>query len=188
MALGVCAGILAGLGSCTLALRSCIRSGCWEVGNDTPSPSGRYIARVSLTGCPGLGGDSTSDLVTIRNVREPGSAGREVFISDENQPSVSWKDDGHLIITVHGVSQISKSELRYGDVHISYEVPFDYSLEHLRAMEDQYEQRMRAAYGNRRSTVTGDQEQDNPWLQKLFATMRERNKQFHDWAVRVATP
>jgi hypothetical protein len=169
------AGTMVGLGSGTWGLHSCAAADCWETGSDTPSPSGNLIARASTSGCPSLGGDTISVSVTLRAAGAPVSAGRDVFVADSVEPTVSWEDDRHLIIMLPGVSEINKSDLRHGNVRIIYKAPFDYSETHLREAEDKYKRQMEAGYGAK-------------FAQSMVNIEHERDQLFRAWAMRTVAP
>ena len=185
------AGVLACLGACTLALYSCAQSMCWESGADSLSPSGRHLARVSSSGCGGIGGDNGLTFsVTLRIAGQSVSTGRDVFSEDMigQKPDASWSGNDHLTITLKNVTNVHRSELTFRDVTISYKAPFDYSSEHFRELEDRYEHDVGEQIRNRTATFGGDLKQDEVWLRETVARSREFDKQFHDWAVQFVVP
>ena len=186
------ASVLVGLAGCMLGLSTLglIALGsdgahCWENGHDVASPTGQWIARTSMSGCPGLGGDSIKTSVSVRRGGHSASAAKDIFVSSQEVSDISWDTDSHLIITIRAVSEIEKSELTYEGVDISYEVPFDYSEEAFRAKEAEYRRRVEERLSAGTSTFTNDSEKDFIYLQKQLERQRKTDQIFHDWAENI---
>jgi hypothetical protein len=174
---------------------------CFDQGDDFPSPSGRYIARVALILCSYGKKERINPQVMRVALRAPSEShmgGHDIFVwtpinglPSHGQTSVMWDGDKHIIITLHDAVNIHGSETEFDGVRISYRATFDYSIEHFRELETEYDQE-KAIATEEFARNSKDKAAATEYYSKIYREdlriLRLLHQQFREWAVHNIVP
>lgn len=104
-----------------------------------------------------------------------------VFKTWDFEPTVSWKDDDHLVVELHEVANIAKSLHVIGAVHVSYKIAENLSeVNYLRDQRD-WEAKTLSDIKDHKATFVGDPKQDVVFLNKLMSDNLNSYRTFQVW-------
>jgi hypothetical protein len=166
---------------------------CGGVSDKTiPSPNKNHRAHIMNQYCaPGVGISSDPYWVVVGdNVARAGQVesvdlaqeGEVAFKTWDYEPTVSWKDDDHLIIQIEHVASIAKSLHIVGDIHVSYKIAENLSEKNFRRDQSNYENNWLAIINSRVPTGGGSKERDIAALKARLDRSLRDYKAFQGWA------
>jgi hypothetical protein len=134
--------------------------------NSIGSPHHPYRVHIMNQYCaPGFGIGNNPYWVVVGDDVARAGEGEDVSLAQEAEvvfktfdfePTVSWKDDNHLVIELRHVAPIAKSLHIVGDVHVSYKIAENLSEANYLREQREYETTALSDIKNHKSTFVGD--------------------------------
>lgn len=141
-------------------------------GADVASPDGKHIARIHESFC-GFPGASDKWSVGVRNRSEDFKNEKVVFVTFDDQPGLSWADNGRLVIEVRGVNAIDRSERQADGVMIRYLLHASLAEPRIRARLQDEQQRSIEYFGSKGAA-------------RINENAKQRYEAFLSWAANYA--